>query len=65
VTGCCRVSVAGVAGAVAVTLGVKLARPACTFMRVAGVRGPLRNILPPPGISAMVLLTFGVDGQDL
>jgi len=34
-------------------------------MRVAGVRGPLRNIVPPPGISAMVLLTFGVDGQDL
>jgi len=57
----------GLAGAVAVavTLGVKLARPACTFMRVAGVRGPLRIILPPPGISAMVLVTFGVDGQDL
>jgi hypothetical protein len=32
-------------------------------MRVAGVRGPLRIILP--GISAMVLLTFGLDGQDL
>jgi hypothetical protein len=34
-------------------------------MRVAGVRGPLRIILPPPGISAMALVTFGLDGQDL
>jgi hypothetical protein len=33
-------------------------------MHVAGVRGPFQIILPP-GISAMVFLTFGVGGQDL